>query len=203
MDKLKKNGDDTWELFINGQDTFFENFYHIYYKSLCEFGLRLCTDDEFVKDCIQDIFVKIWTNRAELKSIRSIKAYLFTALRNAIINYHASPRSKVSALEDDILPTFILEYSPEEILIGKETDSENLKKVINALNNLTPRQKECIYLKYYTGLEYDEIAKIMGISVKASYKLAARALAILKEWAAKNNTRESKPVYFWFLCLLP
>lgn len=199
MGKIKKNDDDTWQLFISGQDILFENLYHTYYKSLCDFGMRLCPDQEFVKDCIQDIFIKIWTNRTEMTAIRSIKAYLFTALRNAIINFYSSPRSKIGAINEDTFPVFILEYSPEEILIGKETDSENLKKVVIALNNLTPRQKECIYLKYYSGLEYEEIAKIMGISVKATYKLVGRALSILKEWAAKNNTAKSKPVYFWFL----
>ncbi len=199
MGKLRKSDEETWKLFINGHDTFFESLYDTYFKSLCDFGFRLCADRELVRDCVQDVFIKIWTNRNNLKSITSIKSYLFTALRNAIINFHASPRSKVGSLENDVLPTFILEYSPEEILIARETDSENLRKVVIALNNLTPRQKECIYLKYYVGLEYDEIAAIMGVSVKACYKLIGRSMEVLKDWAANNNTQGSKPVYFWFL----
>jgi RNA polymerase sigma factor (sigma-70 family) len=199
LGKVTRNGDDTWKLFIGGQDAFFKQLFDIYYKELCDFGFRLCTDKELVRDSVQDIFVKIWTNRNGLQEVKSIRSYLFTALRNTLINHYNSPRSKTASLEDDVLPVFMLEYSPEELLIGRENDSENLRKVVAALNTLSARQKECIYLKYYSGLDYDDIAAIMGISVKACYKLSARAIAVLKDWAVNNNTSGGKPVYFWFL----
>jgi RNA polymerase sigma factor (sigma-70 family) len=50
-----------------------------------------------------------------------------------------------------------------------------------ALRGLTGRQREAIYLRFYEGLSYQEVADLLGISVKATYKMMARALLHLKE----------------------
>jgi DNA-directed RNA polymerase specialized sigma24 family protein len=42
-------------------------------------------------------------------------------------------------------------------------------------------QKEVIYLRYYEGLNFEDIAQSMNLSVKASYKLMGRAIATLRE----------------------
>lgn len=184
---MKKEDEQSWLSFVNGDDNSFKNLYDQYFEILCDFGCRLHADKEMVKDFIQDAFINLWRKRGELRHIKSIRSYLFTSLRNAIINFHQSPRSKITTIpENDTFPAFNLGYSPEEILIGQEIDKENLAKITNALNNLTIRQKECIYLKYYAGLDYEEIAAMLNISVKACYKLSARALALLKDFISKN-----------------
>jgi RNA polymerase sigma factor (sigma-70 family) len=49
-----------------------------------------------------------------------------------------------------------------------------------ALNTLTPRQREAIFLRFYEELSYEEIAGVLDISTKATYKIVARALLQLK-----------------------
>lgn len=197
LTQTKANKEETWSSFVNGNEASYEALYHFYFKTLCDFGLRLCADKEIVKDCIQEIFIKLWVNRANLHNIKSIKSYLFSALRNAIFNFYASPRSKndVITAETENLD-FVLEYSPEEILIGREIETEKTRKVKLALNELTARQKELIYFKYYIGLDYNEIAEVMQITVKACYKLMGRALEILKESVHKKG---GKDIFLWFL----
>lgn len=195
MNKGTGNDGNAWLSFVNGDSSAYAWLYRFYFDKLCDFGLRLHPDREVVKDCVQDLFVKLWNSRDNLHVINSPKSYLFTALRNSILNVLASPASRISQLpHENQEPNFILEYSPEEQMIGHETDAEKLRQVFAALNDLTARQKECIYLRYYIGLEYDEIAELMQVSKKASYKLMARALEILKE-----SVRNGNHLILWFL----
>jgi RNA polymerase sigma factor (sigma-70 family) len=194
MIKDDYNDGQVWLSFVNGDRLAFEHIYHFYFEKLCDFGLRLLADKEIVRDCVQDLFVKLWQNRDNLEGVKSPKSYLFAAIRNSVLNVAASPAHRVGRVNPkENEPHFILEYSPEEQLIGSQTDTEKNRQVLEALNALTDRQKECIYLRYYIGLEYDEIAELMQVSKKASYKLTARALEVLKE-SVRGNLH-----LFWFM----
>jgi RNA polymerase sigma factor (sigma-70 family) len=72
-------------------------------------------------------------------------------------------------------------FSVESEFIKKENQSVQTQKLIEALNQLTARQKEVIYLRYFEEMEYEEIAGIMNITVKATYKLTARGLDALRQ----------------------
>ena len=72
-------------------------------------------------------------------------------------------------------------FSVESDFVDKEVRSVQTQKILAALNQLTPRQKEVIYLRYFEELDYEEIAVIMKITVKATYKLMARGLEALRQ----------------------
>lgn len=169
-----------WESFKEGNKDSFEKIYHQYFKSLYEYGLRTVNDKEIVKDHIHDLFVKLWTNRNHLGEVKNIKSYLLVSLRNLIFDkIEKNKRIQLSAAEEDYY--FEMTFSVESKFIEQESYSEQTKKLITALNNLSSRQKEIIYLKYFEELEYNDIAAILNISTKATYKLSARAINALKE----------------------
>ena len=63
------------------------NFTDLYDKTiddLFEFGSKFTTDREMIKDCIQDVFVKLYTKKDELVSVSNIESYLYVSLRNRI-----------------------------------------------------------------------------------------------------------------------
>jgi RNA polymerase sigma factor (sigma-70 family) len=83
-------------------------------------------------------------------------------------------------------------WSEEELNFGFEIgfdqkliESEDLKTITERINSavlkLTPRQREIIYYRFYENLSFDEIAVIMNMQVRATYKLSARAILALKE----------------------
>ena len=49
-----------WTRILKGDKVAFEELYHRYYSSLFGYALRLNFDEETIKDCLQDMFVKIW-----------------------------------------------------------------------------------------------------------------------------------------------
>lgn len=63
------------------------NFTELYDKTidnLFAFGTKFTSDREMIKDCIQDVFVKLYTKRGELESVINIESYLYVSLRNRI-----------------------------------------------------------------------------------------------------------------------
>ncbi|MBN8789590.1 MAG: RNA polymerase sigma factor [Terrimonas sp.] len=180
--------DDTGAILLK---TTFENLYNSYFDKLFEYGCRLHNDQHLIQDCIQDVFIKLWNKRHQLSNIKNIKSYLFIALKNTILNKAASSTHKL--LQGGDTP-FELSYIIEEQASKGEISAETLSGLYIALNNLTDRQKECIYLRYFEGLGYEEISDLLNISTKATYKLAARALECLKA-----NIPESLFVLFFLL----
>lgn len=169
-----------WQAFQQGDRRAFAAIYRQYFRNLYEYGLRVADDKSLVKDSIQDLFIKLWSNRLQLSSVRNVKSYLLVSLRGTIFNKtKQSSRAKIVGIDDQ--HSFELDFTVESAYIEKEAVSERSRNLLNALNKLTPKQKEIIYLKYFEELEYNEIAAILNISVKATYKLSARAIVALRE----------------------
>ena len=171
--------DDTslWQSFLDGNKQSFETIYTRYYKNLYEYGMRRTEHEELVKDCIQELFIKLWTNRKNIGATDNIKYYLLASLKNHLIN--AAAQSKTSNLNE--ADHFTLNFTPDTEYMRREHTSEQSKKLLEALNQLTGRQKEVIYLRYFEEMSYEDIAQLMDISVKGTYKLIYRALDALKE----------------------
>lgn len=164
---------------LAGNQAALKQIYMEYHKGLFLYGMRVLLEEEGVKDCIHNIFLNIWTNKKRLYQVDNVKHYLMSALRNEMINYrNREKRYDHNPLAEEI---FMLDFSVEALYIRKEEVDEQTKLLSEAMNQLTIRQKEIIYLKYFEEMDYKEIAEMMDITVKGAYKLSARAIDMLKE----------------------
>lgn len=169
-----------WKSFLEGDKDALSALYRFYFPVLYEYGVRLHQREELVKDCIQDLFIKLWTNRHNLQAAHDPRRYLLIALRGAIYNkLKQAGNHKVVPYEQH--HDFRLTFSAESAYIKKEAASLQSQQLLNALEKMSPRQKEIIYLRFYEEMEYEDISAVMGITVKAAYKLYARALEALKD----------------------
>lgn len=169
-----------WQSLKEGKQEALASIYFNHFKNLYEYGLRITADEELVKDTIQDLFIKIWTNRSNFENISKIKPYLLVSLRSALYNkIQQSGKRPVRAL--NVKDEFEMVFSAESKYIAEESHSLQTQKLLAALNQLTPKQKEIIYLRYFEELDYEEIARVMNSSLKAVYKLKARGLDTLKQ----------------------
>ncbi len=170
----------TWHSFKAGDKDSFQLIYFRYYHPLYEYGMRIASDEEVVKDSIHDLFVKLWKNKANLGDVTAIRAYLMVALRSTLYNnFQKNNRNPRVGINENV--PFEIVFSVESDYIKKETEFELDQKLTDALNRLTPRQKEVIYLRYLEEMEYPEIAGLMNITIKGVYKLTARALEALRQ----------------------
>ena len=62
----------------------FSSLYDMHVNILFNYGSKLTSDKELIKDCIHDVFVKLYTKKNELDIINNFKSYLFISLKNKI-----------------------------------------------------------------------------------------------------------------------
>jgi len=163
-----------------------KELYLAYSNQLYNYGAKFTADKDLIKDAIQELFVLLWERRAYLADPQDIKNYLFKAFRSAVFKKLAYSQRRESLDEGEDY-AFRLSVHMEDYLVMEE-DQEAVKRRIQAgLDGLTSRQREVIFLKFYEGLSYAEIAEVLDISVKGSYKLMARALEILRHRLGKQE----------------
>ncbi|MEH3114330.1 RNA polymerase sigma factor [Pedobacter terrae] len=176
-----------WSRLLNGEEDALDQIYKAHFQSLYQYGMRLLHQEDEVKDCLHNLFVKLWENRKKLNQTTQIRYYLLAALRNTIVN-HRTKESKYEKVEANDDHLFDLNFTLESAYIRKEEMHEKAAQLAAAMNQLTPRQKEIIYLKYFEELDYSQIAEIMDLTTKGTYKLSARALDALREIMKVDKT---------------
>lgn len=168
-----------WNNFRSGDDKSFENIYRSHIKLLYNYGSKFTNDKEFVLDCIQEVFVDIFIHRQNLGETSNIKLYLFISLKRKLIRY-LHKNSLVQSFPDDELP-FLAIYSTEEEISSQESETEMINKLSKALTTLSPRQKEAIYLRFVSGLKYEEICQILDLNYQSVRNLVYRAMEKLRK----------------------
>lgn len=167
-----------WGSFINGDDDALNTIYKQFVDVLYAFGLRFTEDPEIVKDSVQDLFVDLFKYRKTLSADVNVKSYLFTSLKRKIFLV----LKKAAARDNHIFQlSFSLSYSAEDQSTDDGQKSELLLKLDKQLALLPSRQKEALYLRFNSELEYEEIAIVMDVSVGTVRTLVYRGVKQLRE----------------------
>ncbi|RRB07254.1 RNA polymerase sigma factor [Larkinella rosea] len=181
------SGDDRllWKAFKAGSDQAYALIYQRHFLHLYDYGMRVTSDEDSVKDCIQDLFLHIWKNRQNLADVNSIKYYLMQSVKRRLISQHSRSTKLSFTLQDSDFPSPETAVLTEQELINQQTLLEQNETVIRALEKLTVRQKEAIILKFYNNRQNDEIARAMSISQESVYNIIYQALGRLKNTIGK------------------
>ena len=170
----KKEHRHLWEAFLKGDNEALANLFEAFSDSLFDYGSRFSLDERLVEDCIQDLFIKLCSNRSSLSLVDSPQFYLFKSLKNTIINnLERNQRYVYVSLQD--LP-FYTEYKVSHEQEGESIPVDTYEKILSVLNTLNDRQKEAIYLRYQKGMSYDEISQLLNIKYQSTRNLIHRAI---------------------------
>ncbi|NII26436.1 sigma-70 family RNA polymerase sigma factor [Pseudoflavitalea sp. X16] len=170
-----------WEKIRQEDTSAMVSLYEQTYADLLSYGVQLSNSNEVAKDAINDVFVDIWDNRSKLKPVEHVRAYLFACIRRKIFQSIASHR-KISNLPEDMqLFNDQGDLSYEDILVAMQRSDEIRYKVQKALEKLTGRQRELIQMKYFKGMDYQQIESETGISMKTVYNTIYNAMKILAD----------------------
>ena len=171
-----------WVEFVSGKNDAFKIIYERYFPELFKYGCYFTTDEDLVKDCIQDLFINLYHYRLTLKLTDKIRPYLLASIKKNIFNkLRSNSEGKKRELRIDSLS---FDYSfPEEI---NDNDEDKMALLQNAMNELTARQREAIYLKYVTGLSYEELSAVMNLSYQASRNLISHGMERLRNAISKK-----------------
>lgn len=141
------------------------------------------SDDALAQDMVQEVFVKLYTERKKLTQIENLKAWLSTCLRNKILNEIRNDRLHRSHHEN------IVQFSPVSQPAINTFDLEVLQNEFNkALLQLSDRSREVFLMSREQHLNNKAIAEELHVSVKAVEKHITTALKLLrKELISKMN----------------
>ena len=184
---------DLWQRLRQGDRAAFDVVFHRYIYLLYHYGHKITADKMVVEDCVQDLFTNLWEKRNQLGSTTSVKYYLFASLRRRLIR-RLNQENRRSVPPD---PEFAFVKSPEACIVEQQQTKEQLDKLQQVLGRLTKRQKEAIYLKFYSQLSYDEIARTMGLNKRTVYNLVSQAIETMRRDLSRNAPLE------FVACLLP
>ena len=175
---------DIWSSYRNGNEASFRALYDHYYAGLLGYGCRFTKDHQAIEESIQDLFLKLWRNRASIGPAPSVKFYLYKSFRRVLARKLRNLPETVAMPEQEDPLHFNFEIGQDEVLMQKEHIAELKRQLQAAMATMTDRQREVIYLKYYEDLSYEEISDVLSITPKATYKLVYRALDHLRDHMA-------------------
>mgnify|MGYP000861542594 FL=1 len=171
-----------WTKFLDkGDEASFSVIYNKLVDDLYAYGISLGFQKESCKDAIQDVFIKLYLNRKSLTHVEKITGYVFRSFKNRLIDLKRKIHEDCSI--DSLEESFVLEVTVLDDIISKETVSIVKEKVDQLLKNITPNQREAVYLKYVTGLQHKEIAEILNIHEDSARKLLYRAMEKMRKVA--------------------
>lgn len=166
-----------WEAYQKGDHDSFALLFRRYYEPLVQYGSKLTNSNDVLEDCIQELFTELWQNKSQTQ-VQSVKAYLFKSLKYKL--YRANQRKMAGPFNENHTDV-LFELSHETLMVGREQDAEKTARVLQALGQLSNRQKEIIYLKFYQELSYDEVSEIMNINYQAARNLLYQSIKSLKK----------------------
>ena len=141
------------------------------------FGLcaKIIGDNDEAKDALQDIFLKLWTSRDSLESVKNIEAYATTITRNYCLDKLRLRKDKVSLdklqLYDESEDQFNLEYN----------ENQKLNLINNAIKKLTPIQQKVFIMRDLERMNFEEISLELGVTEENIRVSLSRARKKLRE----------------------
>lgn len=179
-----------------GDDKAFEEIYFRYYKHLYAIGLKFLKNPDLAEDAIQDVFLKLWDHRNTLNEAYSIKNFLSVAMRNHVMNVIRDHHAAIWEY---------LSFGIEE-LTGEDTtaDTYQLQEystiLEQGLKQLPPQREKIFRLRVFDGLNNEQIAQQLSISINTVKFQFSQATKFIKDYLGKHADLES--ALFSLVCLL-
>lgn len=143
-----------------GNTSAFEEIYFRYRKPLLAFALKELKGEALANDAVQEIFCKLWVKRSSLDPSQPIKGFLFTCLKNHILNV-------IRTQKNEVLKNYRFASQQQSSINGTEQEvmSRELQTDMHKLMSQLPELKrEILSLNIYKGLSKEQIAEELNIS---------------------------------------
>ena len=151
----------------------YKELFFILFNSLTRFATGILQSKEVAEEVVSDVFVSIWTDRANLNAIDDLQLYIFIAVKNNSIHKakQLHKRTTVSIDEIDVEMESIYQTPEERVL-----STESLSRIETAMNSLPQRARLILKLAKEDKMRYKDIAALLNISVKTVDNQLAIAL---------------------------
>ncbi len=173
-----------------GNKQAFREIFDTLFTNLTKFSFSFVQSKEASTEIVDEIFIQLWTKRQSIVQINDLRVYLYTATKNASLNYLTKRAKQIQLEPYDNLEVQIADgaATPEQILISKEL----MQQIKQAIDALPPRCKLIFKLIREDGLKYAEVASILNLSIKTIENQMVIAISKIKE-AVKGSLDVQNP----------
>lgn len=194
---LSENTEDKilWHDLKAGDKRCFNRLFKKYYSELYYYGIKNFSDPDFVKESIQEVFIRIWETRGSLADVENIKSYLIVSVRRMILVQKGKDKGKHN-IEIGQAEKYSFFFDVNEFEKHEEIPEEIRKVLLTAINSLTRKQRELILLFFYHELSYADIAQVLEIGIPAARNLMYRTLIHLRESIGERPLNSMKNMFF-------
>ena len=152
----------------------FRTLFDFHFNALCGFGNKFVAETEVVEDLVQDAFISLWKKRFDFNHEHSVKAYLYTSVKNKCLN-HIKKHNPLSRQDE----SWEILSESEQYVDNAIVEEETFNLLYAEIKSL-PKASQAIMLLALNGLKNQEIANELSISVNTVKTQKKIAYAKLK-----------------------
>lgn len=163
-------------LIAEGDEQAFTRLFKIYGNQLYPTMLRITKSAGVAEELIQEVMLRIWVSRDKLPGIENPRAWIFRIATNLAITWLRKQLTEEKSLRQVRYPHVV----DKEIIENQISLKELQKEVKKAVDNLSPQRKLVYELSRNNGLNKEEIAEQLHISVNTVKTTLVKALQSIR-----------------------
>lgn len=190
MEVNKANIDNLVKRIAKSDESAFRELFNRYYPRLLNYTFVIVKNHESAEDIVLEVLHSIWERRANLSNIDRFENYLYVCTKNKTLDYHRKNSKLLNAsFGEPHYKEYITHQSPEQHLLNAE-----LIQILDDAILKLPEKTRLVYrLIKEDGLKYQEVADILGVSVKTVNNQLLSAMKSIRSNVTKyfSNDRQS------------
>ncbi|RYZ35900.1 MAG: RNA polymerase sigma-70 factor [Sphingobacteriales bacterium] len=163
-----------------GHEQAFGQLFHRYHQQLGAYIYQLTSSREQAEEVVQDVFLKIWINRANLGRIENFNTWLWVVSRNHALN------AIRKVIRENMRQSEFEKLQPTASTTEEMISEEQFQLIDQAIRQLPPQQKKVFIMSRYGRLKYDEIAREMNISKETVKSYLQTAVSSIRKFVGSR-----------------
>lgn len=148
---------------VEGDQLALKALYDRYSNKLFQLAFAIVRSKEMAEEVVEDVFIKVWKKRVQLRKIENLTFYLYVMTKNCSRDYLRKYGNKKSINLDEVaLPFYRVDATPEDLMITEEA----INQINKAINELPTKCRLIFKLVKEDGLKYREVAELLHLNIK-------------------------------------
>ncbi|WP_298451006.1 sigma-70 family RNA polymerase sigma factor [uncultured Prevotella sp.] len=177
--------------YVKGNNRAFDELLSRNQGKLFSYILFVVRDEDKANDLFQETFVKVITKLHQGRYVDSGKfgAWIMRIAHNVIMDWYREQRSRnlIEPTDENDLSNLTGNEILDSNVENRYVNDQIMTDVKNMMNMLPPTQREVVFMRFYQGLSFKEIAEMTGVSINTSLGRMRYAILNLRRMTKEHN----------------